>query len=87
MTPYMPITSDGKEPNLEPFVAAITDAAGKAVRKVRGASVSGESQKDVVLDHLAEVIDVVSGPERYRFNDRNCSIGCGPSSWRRLARN
>jgi hypothetical protein len=70
MTPYMPITSDGKEPNLEPFVAAIIEAAGKAVRKMRGASGSGESQKDVVFEHLPEVIDLVSGPERYRFNDR-----------------
>ena len=36
MTPYMPITSDGKEPNLEPFVVAIIEAAGKAVRKIGG---------------------------------------------------
>ena len=71
MTPYMPITSDGKEPNLEPFVVGIIDAAGKAVRKLRGGSISGETQKDVVFDHLAEVIELVSGPERYyRFNDR-----------------
>jgi hypothetical protein len=71
MTPYMPITSDGKEPNLEPFVDAIADAAGKAVRKARGVSASGKSQKDVVLDHLDEVIDIVSGGAlRYRFNER-----------------
>ena len=70
MTPYMPITSDGKEPNLEPFLAGIIEAAGKAVRKRRGGSASGATQKDVVFDHLAEVIDIVSGPERYRFNDR-----------------
>ena len=70
MTPYMPITSDGKEPNLEPFLAGIIEAAGKAVRKGRGGSASGATQKDVVFDHLAEVIDIVSGPERYRFNDR-----------------
>ena len=66
----MPITSDGKEPNLEPFLAGIIEAAGKAVRKRRGGSASGATQKDVVFDHLAEVIDIVSGPERYRFNDR-----------------
>ena len=70
MTPYMPITSDGKEPNLEPFVVAIIEAAGKAVRKTRGGSASGAAQKDVVFDHLDEVIAEVSGPERYRFNDR-----------------
>jgi hypothetical protein len=71
MTPYMPITSDGKEPNLEPFVDAIIEAAGKAVRKMRGGSASGATQKDVVLDHLDEVIDIVSGgAQRYRFNER-----------------
>jgi hypothetical protein len=43
----MPITSDGKEPDLKPFVAAIIEAAGKAVRKMRGGSASGTSQKDV----------------------------------------
>ena len=69
MTPYMPITSDGKEPNLAPFVASIIEAAGKAVRKERGGA-NGTSQKDVVFEHLAEVIDIVSGPEHYRFNER-----------------
>ena len=70
MTPYMPITSDGKEPDLEPFIAGIADAAGRAVRKLRGGSVGGKTQKDVVFDRLAAVIELVSGPERYRFNDR-----------------
>jgi hypothetical protein len=52
MTPYMPITSDGKEPNLEPFLAGIIEAAGKAVRKRRGGSASGATQKDVVFDRV-----------------------------------
>jgi hypothetical protein len=34
-TPYMPITSDGKEPDLAPFLNAICTAVGKAVRKAR----------------------------------------------------
>ena len=34
-TPYMPITIDGKEPNLEPFLDEICDAVAKAVRKAR----------------------------------------------------
>ena len=33
ITPYMPITSDGKEPNLLPFLDVISNAAGKVVRK------------------------------------------------------
>ena len=32
-TPYMPITSDGKEPNLEPFLDAIAEAISKAVEQ------------------------------------------------------
>jgi hypothetical protein len=70
MTPYMPITSDGKEPNLEPFVVSVIEAAGKAIRKIERPGANGKSQKDVVLDNLDEVIKAVSGPERYRFNER-----------------
>jgi hypothetical protein len=33
ITPFMPITSDGKEPNLVPFFNAIETAVGKVVRK------------------------------------------------------
>jgi hypothetical protein len=34
-TPFIPITSDGKEPDLEPFLAEIQEAIGKAVNKAR----------------------------------------------------
>ena len=70
IAPYMPITSDGKEPDLTPFLPVIDEAMTKAIRKVRRPGAGGVSQKDVVLDHLAEVIEAVSGPERYRFNSR-----------------
>ena len=33
ITPFMPITSDGKEPNLRPFLNQLTAAVTKAVRK------------------------------------------------------
>src|SRR5262249_23596927 len=62
MTPYMPITSDGKEPNLEPFLDEITTAMGKAVRKAhRPTAGSRTSQKDIVLDNLDDAIATVSG--------------------------
>jgi hypothetical protein len=70
ITPYMPITSDGKEPDLRPFVDAISDAVSKAVRKARRPYVKGITQKDVVLDNLDDVIAEVSGDEGYRFNER-----------------
>jgi hypothetical protein len=34
--PYMPITSDGKAPDLTPFLHAIRTVVGKAVRAARG---------------------------------------------------
>jgi hypothetical protein len=69
-TPYMPITSDGKMPDLRPFVGAISDAVSKAVRKARRPNAKGMTQKDVVLDNLDDVIAEVSGDEGYRFNER-----------------
>jgi hypothetical protein len=70
-TPYMPITSDGKAPDLKPFFNAIATATGKAVRKAhRPAAGSRVSQKDIVLENLDDAIATVSGEERYRFNPR-----------------
>jgi hypothetical protein len=72
ITPYMPITSDGKEPDLKPFLAEIGKAVTKAVRKARspGARAEGLSIKGTVLDHLDDAIAAVSGEEGYRFNAR-----------------
>src|SRR5215831_3719200 len=70
-TPYMPITSDGKEPNLEPFLPAIVTATGKAVRKAHRPTAGGRvSQKDIVLDNLDDAIAIVSGDGEFRFNER-----------------
>lgn len=71
-TPYMPITSDGKEPDLDPFFDSIKDAVTKAVRKARSPSARAGSlsQKDVVLDNLDEAIAEVSGEEGYLFGER-----------------
>jgi hypothetical protein len=78
-TPYMPITSDGKEPNLAPFLTEITDAITKAVRKAhRPSGGSRISQKDIVLDYLDAVIADVSGAEGYRFNMRQLFYGLRP---------
>jgi len=69
-TPYMPITSDGKAPDLYPFFKEIQAAVSKAVRKTHRpeARAARVSQKDVVLDNLDAVIAEVSGDGRYRFN-------------------
>ena len=75
----MPITSDGKEPDLSRSSAEITDAVGKAVRKAhRPNGRAKQSQKDVVLDNLDEVIADVSGEEGYRFNARQLFYALRP---------
>jgi hypothetical protein len=71
VTPYMPITSDGKEPDLLPFFSEITSAVSKAIRKVTNPSAGGKvHQKDVVLEHLLAVIASVSTNGKFRFNYR-----------------
>lgn len=77
-TPFMPITSDGKAPNLEPFLSAIHTAAEKAVKLAHRPNAKGASQKDIVLDNLADVIDAVSGGGRYRFNERQLFYALRP---------
>jgi hypothetical protein len=67
MTPYMPITSDGKEPNLRPFIVSIRNAVSKAVRIAQRRTAKGVSQKDVVLDNLDDAVKAQGG---YSFNSR-----------------
>jgi len=64
ITPYIPITSDGKAPNLEPFLDEIRTAAEKVVRKAHRPT-AGErvSQKDIVVENLDDAIATVSGDE------------------------
>lgn len=72
ITPYCPITSDGKAPNLEPFVHLICDAIAMATKKAQRAAPKAKrrSQKDVVLDNLDEAIANASGDGEFRFNER-----------------
>jgi hypothetical protein len=71
-TPFMPITSDGKAPDLLPFHLEICSAVSKAVKKAHRPNGKGESvsQKDIVLDNLDAVIAEVSGNDAYRFGER-----------------
>jgi hypothetical protein len=70
-TPFMPITSDGKEPNLEPFIAAISTAVEKAVRKAhRPTAETRVSQKDIVFENLTVAVADVGGGEELPFNQR-----------------
>jgi hypothetical protein len=70
-TPYMPITSDGKAPDLLPFFDEMVKAISKAVRQAyRPGSTDKPTQKDIVLDNLDDCVAEVSGDGAYRFNER-----------------
>ena len=74
ITPYMPITSDGKAPNLSCCSQVIREVAGKAVRRALRAEPPEprhkRSQKEVVLAHLEDAIAKASGDGAYRFSPR-----------------
>jgi hypothetical protein len=79
VTPYMPITSDGKAANLEAFLDPITKAASNAVRKAHiPNSANGSTQKSIVLDNLDAAIAKVSGDGRHRFNQRQLLYALRP---------
>jgi hypothetical protein len=74
-TPYCPITTDGKEPDLEPFVDEIFDAIDRAIGKARRALPKNTeegriTQKSVVLENLDEAVAHASGNGKHRFNER-----------------
>jgi hypothetical protein len=72
ITPFCPITSDGKAPDLEPFSLEITEAITAATKKAQRAAPKEKrrSQKDAVLENLEQAIADASGDGEFRFNER-----------------
>lgn len=81
-TPFMPITSDGKAPNLKPMLAELTEAIGKAVSKAkrmhRPAAGKPRTQRDIVLANVEECSAKVSQSGRYRFSQRQLFYAVRP---------
>jgi len=69
--PYVPITTDGKEPDLSPFAGAIVGALAKVLRQIpNDEPTRAMSIKDAVLENLDAAIAKASGDGRYRFSQR-----------------
>jgi hypothetical protein len=84
-SPFVPITTDGKEPDLEPFAAAIVAAITKAIRRSRrelaeDRKIGGTrlSQKQVILDNLPSAAAMASGDGAYRFSQRQLFYAIRP---------
>jgi hypothetical protein len=71
-TPYCPIVSDGKAPNLRPFISHIAETVVVATKKAQRAAPKEkrQTQKEVVLDNLDKAIASASGDGEFRFNER-----------------
>ncbi|MCB8820916.1 toprim domain-containing protein [Microvirga rosea] len=76
-TPFCPITTDGKEPDLEPFVEQIAAAINRVARRARRvlpktaqSLCEGLTQKAIILCRLEEGVAKASGNGAYRFNQR-----------------
>ena len=73
--PWCPVTTDGKEPDLSPFVHEIAAAVEQVAKRARGAmprppSTAGTTHKDIILANIVAATAKASGDGMYRFNQR-----------------
>lgn len=81
ITPYMPIVSDGKEPDLKSMKNEIIDAIKKASNRAKKFSTMSDkkkSQKDIILTNLQAAIDKASGNGRLPFSLRQVYYAIRP---------
>lgn len=80
--PYMPVTTDGKEPDLfrllGPLAESIERAAARARRKAAKAEGPKLSQRAVIVENLAPAIDKASGSGVYRYSLRQLFYAVRP---------
>lgn len=80
-TPYMPITTDGKEPNLKPIhdlLEAAIELAGKRAKAPADPTGTGETLSSVIFDLIPEGIDNASESGKYRFSLRQLYYAIRP---------
>ena len=81
-TPYMPITTDGKAPNLSVIEKAIRQAIEKAIRRAKRKNGNGNgrqtSQAAVITEAIPAAIDKASGKGQYRYSQRQLFYAVRP---------
>ena len=81
-TPYMPITTDGKAPNLSVIEEAIRQAIEKAIRRAKRKNGNGNgrqtTQAAVITEALPAAIDKASGNGQYRYSLRQLFYAVRP---------
>lgn len=82
ITPYMPITSDGKAPDFRPMSLIIEDAIKRAASKARKVNQidlsGGRNEKQIILDNLPSAIAKTSGDGKFLFSQRQLYYAIRP---------
>ncbi|WP_143393486.1 hypothetical protein [Fimbriiglobus ruber] len=83
LSPHLPLTSTGKEPDLDPVVAGIGGAVAQAIRGARraapGAGAGAHTQKEVIRDHIPAEAARLSGGGAYQFSLRQLFYAIRPT--------
>lgn len=82
-TPYMPITSDGKAPNLKEFYNEIKQVLLKANRKAKKAYAkatngNAQNEKEVIYINMKNAIQHTSSYNKYKFSQRQLYYSIRP---------
>lgn len=80
-TPYMPITSDGKTPDLLPFAPDVETLGARVLKRAKresGTTEKGVTQKDVIIKNLSAAAAKAGGNGVYRFSLRQLFYAVRP---------
>jgi hypothetical protein len=82
-TPFMPLLSDGKMPDMKPFLHQIAGVLQKAAKRAKkGAPKDKEAEglttKDIILRRLGEAVDLASDGGVFRFSIRQLYYALRP---------
>ncbi len=78
-TPYMPITTDGKEPNLLYFLGDLQKVASKATKALKSALKSEFGKiRYIITDNLDDAVDKVSDKGKFRYSLRQLFYAIRP---------
>ena len=71
-SPYMPVTTDGKAPDLSVIEETIRGAIDKAIRRAKRKNANGRktSQAAVIIEAIPAAIDKASGNGQHRYSQR-----------------
>lgn len=83
-TPFLPLTSDGKEPDLTEVQPVLEPAVARAIRSAksafRGAAVCrSRSVKSAIVESLPAAIEKASGAGQHRYSQRQLFYAVRPS--------